>query len=275
MSEPPAFDPEGPSSARVSDYLLGGCDNYQADRDLADALEQIRPGVREIALSGREFLARAVTRAATQGIAQFIDLGCGIPVAAEFRRAENLRCFRRDAGTHAIACAVNPAATVAYVDHDWEFELGAPFLLEPAGPGIAAVTADLRDPEAVLEEKGLWEVIDPAEPVCVILGLVLHYMTAWRAQQVAAGYIRAIAPGSCVVISTGRFDDAGLFRQMQAAYTPAGLHNHTRAQVASFFAGLKLVPPGIVAAQNWRGGWHDVPTAAPGPVYVLAGVAKK
>jgi hypothetical protein len=45
--------------------------------------------------------------------------------------------------------------------------------------------------------------------------------------------------------------------------------------VKGFLADLEVVPPELVAAQNWRGGWHDVPAAAPGPVYVLAGVAQK
>jgi hypothetical protein len=250
-----------PNVARVYDHMLGGSASYQADRELADALDQICRGVREIALSGREFLARAVTWAATQGIAQFIDLGSGIPAAAEYGRAHNFRNFRLDADAHAIARAVNPAATVAYVDHDPVVGFEAPFLLEPAGPAIAAVTADLRDPETVLEDKGLREVIDPAEPYCLVLGL----LPARQARQVVAGYADLIAPGCCVVISTGRFDEAGLGRQVQAAYTPARLHNHAQGTVASFFAGLELVRPGVKPAAGLRPGWGDAP-GAPGRV---------
>lgn len=271
MSEPPAFDLEGPSSARVSDYLLGGYDNYQADRDLADALEQICPGAREIALSGREFLARAVTWAATQGITQLIDLGCGIPAAAEVRSAENLRYSRPDADTHAIARAVNPAATVAYVDHDPEVcDFLRDVTLDPAAPGIAVVTADLRDPEAVLEDKGLREVIDPDEPVCLLFASVLPD----RAQALVAEYAGLIAPGSYVAISCPRFDAPAAWAQITEAYSVSRLHNFTRKQFAALFDGLDLEPPGIVPAVHLRAGWQQVPETPPAREYMLAGLGR-
>ena len=39
---------------------------------------------------------------------------------------------------------------------------------------MTAVAADLRDPQAVFASQELRKVIDPARPVCVILGAVLH-----------------------------------------------------------------------------------------------------
>jgi S-adenosyl methyltransferase len=123
-------------------------------------------------------------------------------------------------------------------------------------------------------DSWLQEVIRPELPVCVILGVVLHYMTAAQGREAVAGYVRLIAPGSCVVISTGRCDDPAPFTTIKAAYTPARQHNHSRAQVASFFAGLDLVPPGVKPAAGLRPGWGDAP-GAPGRAYVLAGVAQK
>jgi hypothetical protein len=35
------------------------------------------------------------------------------------------------------------------------------------------------------------------------------------------------------------------------------------------------VPPGLTAAQGWRGGWGDVSVTPPGSAYGLAGVARK
>ena len=67
----------------------------------------------------------------------------------------------------------------------------------------------------------------------------------------------------------------GLWAKLQKAYTAADLYNHPPAEVEGFLAGLELVPPGLVAAQSWRGGWHDVPITPPGRVYVRAGVTKK
>lgn len=270
----PDWDAEAPSSARVSDCLLGGWNHRPSDEDVAAELEWICPGVRQAALTGREFLARAVTWAARQGIAQFIDLGCGSPVAAEYDSGKNQCCGRPDADTHAVARAVNPDAAVAYVDRDPMVALDASVLLEPAGPGIAVAGADLRDPEKVLADPGLQQVISPEQPVCVILGLVLHYMSAAQARDAVAGYARLIARGSCVVISTARFDDPGLFARIWTAYTPAPLYNHSRAQVASFFSNLDLVPPGVRPAAGLRPGWGDAPGAS-GKAYVLGGIGRK
>ncbi len=44
--------------------------------------------------------------------------------------------------------------------------------------GVRAVNADLRDPDAVLADPELRAIIDPAAPVCVILGAVLHSLHA-------------------------------------------------------------------------------------------------
>ena len=67
--------------------------------------------------------------------------------------------------------------------------------------GVRAVSADLRDPAAVLAHPELRAVIDPARPACIILGAVLHFLDADAARAVTAGYARLMAPGSCLVIS--------------------------------------------------------------------------
>jgi hypothetical protein len=46
-------------------------------------------------------------------------------------------------------------------------------------------------------------------------------------------------------------------------------------QIAGFLVGLELVPPGLAAAQGWRGGWVDTLPMSPSSVYVLAAVARK
>ena len=89
------------------------------------------------------------------------------------------------------------------------------------------------------------------------------------------GYADLIAPGSYVVISSARCDDEELRKQFSEAFTASDSYNHSPDEVKGFLAGLELVPPGLVAAPNWRGGWHDVPVTPPGAAYVLAGVAKK
>jgi hypothetical protein len=75
------FDPSTPSIARVCDYLLNGKDNFAADREVAERLLAVAPLAAEVTRENRQFLARAVTWTARQGIGQFIDLGCGMPTA--------------------------------------------------------------------------------------------------------------------------------------------------------------------------------------------------
>jgi hypothetical protein len=91
---------------------------------------------------------------------------------------------------------------------------------------------------------------------------------------VTAGYARLIAPGSCLVISAASFDDEGLGKQLAQEYTAATWHNHTPSDVESFFAGLKLVGPGVTEAQTWRP-WLPQPMMRLREGHVLAGVARR
>jgi O-methyltransferase involved in polyketide biosynthesis len=140
--------------------------------------------------------------------------------------------------------------------------------------GVAAVEADLRDPAAVLADPQLRAVIDLREPVCVILAAVLHFLDADAARQVTAGYARLIAPGSCMAISVACYDDEALGKRLSAEYTAATWHNHPRADVDSFFAGLDLVGPGVTEAQTWRA-WMPQPVLRRRDGHVLAGVARR
>jgi hypothetical protein len=256
--EPPYSGPDEPSCARIHNALLGGRNYTTADEAEVAEIEKACPGIRQMALDSRLFTARAVGWAADRGICQFIDLGAGLPPGE---------------AVHDLARAVLPGARVAYVDRDEEVtdDLGDTM----PGDGIAVVNGDLRDPAAVMSDPELRAVIDPDQPVLILATWVLHFMAADRAREVVAGYARLIAPGSYVVISCGRCENEGLWKQLSEVYTAADLYNHSSADVAEFLGSLELVPPGLVAAQRWRGGWHDVPATPPGPVYVLAGVAKK
>ncbi|MGH3279707.1 MAG: SAM-dependent methyltransferase, partial [Trebonia sp.] len=75
----PKFDPTVPSIARVYDYVLGGKDNFPSDRELGNQMLALVPMYAELAIENRQFLARAVTWVADQGVGQFVDVGCGLP----------------------------------------------------------------------------------------------------------------------------------------------------------------------------------------------------
>ena len=273
---PPSADPTRPSASRVYDYLVGGSENYPADREEARRLLEICPELSRMARQNRSFLTAATTWAASQGITQFIDLGAGMPIS---RRAgiEEI---------HQTAQAASPAARCVYVDHDpiavshsrvaraHDMYGGHGADLEPVD-GVAVVAADLTEPAAVLKHPELAAVIDPAEPVCAILGLVLNAMPARRSREVVAGYADLIVPGSLLIVSCALFD-AVTWKGLGAASATATPfpRNHARRTIAGFLAGLELVPPGISAAQGWRAGWQDA-TRPGGAACVVAAVARK
>ena len=251
-----AFDPATPNTARVYSRLLGGKDHFPADRGEADALLEIYPPLAEMVRENRAFIAAAVTWAAAERISQFIDLGAGLPVAP---------------AVHVTARDGRDGARVAYVDRDAMVLSHARALL--AEPGVAVVAADLRDPAAVLADPELLTVIDPTQPVCVILGAVLHFIDADTCRKVTAGYAQRIVPGSCLVISCATYDDDALAKRLAAEYTAGQFVNHSREDVASFFAGLDMVGPGLGEAATWRP-WHSEPALRRREGHVLAGVGR-
>ena len=86
------------------DYLLGGKDNYAADREAVAEQLKVYPGVAFSARANRAFLGRAVRYLAAEAeIRQFLDIGTGIPTAGN---------------THEVAQATAPQARVVYVDYD-------------------------------------------------------------------------------------------------------------------------------------------------------------
>lgn len=53
---PVGVDPSRASIARMSDYTLGGTDNYQVDRDELKRLRRVMPDVADLALQNRRYL---------------------------------------------------------------------------------------------------------------------------------------------------------------------------------------------------------------------------
>jgi hypothetical protein len=260
------FDATRAQVARVYDYLLGGFESFGADRRQAARLLEICPSLSIVALENRYFLTRAVTWAARQGVTQFVDLGAGMPVyKARTGVLEDV---------HVTAQTVSPLARVAYVDKD-PVVLTRSRAFRARTRGVAVTAADLTDPDAVLADPRLRSVVELAQPVCFVFGLTLGFVPAELAGDVVAGYASRAAPGSLLVISCGRCDDEALWDQLKEACTTTQAYNHTHADIKGFLADLELVPPGLVAAQNWRAGRADVPSTVPESFYVLAGIARK
>jgi O-methyltransferase involved in polyketide biosynthesis len=251
------FDPTKPNIARVWDYWLGGKDNFAADRDLAEKMLAVHPPTAQMARENRRFLGRAVSYVANRGIRQFIDVGAGLPTAVN---------------THDIAQHVDPKARVAYVDNDPIVISHARSLLAKS-PGVIAVPGDMRDPGRILADPGLRNLIDLADPVCVILSGVLHFAQAATARDVAAVFARAIVPGSYLIISVGSGNPSE-GANFTSEYTAARIYIHALEEIQSFFDGLDLVPPGVVPVRLWTGDISAPDQKAPTATF-LAGVARK
>ena len=75
------LDVTKPNTARMYDYWLGGKDNFEADREAAEAIRQRRPNIAAQALDNKKFQTRAITHVAGQGVRQFLDIGSGLPTS--------------------------------------------------------------------------------------------------------------------------------------------------------------------------------------------------
>jgi O-methyltransferase involved in polyketide biosynthesis len=254
---PAGIDVTRPNIARIWDYLLSGKDNYPADRAEAARLIGISPELARLARQNREFLGRAVRWVAAQGVAQFLDLGSGLPTTAN---------------THEVAQQVIPRARVAYVDLDPMVVIHATALLTGDGT-TTAVRADITRPRALLDHPEVLALIDPRQPVAVIAAMVLHFLPAIQAREVMRSFAESLAPGSYLIISAGcGAPEVGA--RLTEEYDAGPLYNHSPDEVASFFAGADLItPPGLTFAADWT---PAIP--APCPVlrgaHVLAGVAR-
>jgi len=213
------LDTSAPSLARAYDHLLGGGASFAADRALAGRLLALYPRLRENLISSRTGAAGSVAHIARQGVDQYLDVGAGLPTRPS---------------THETARVLLPGARVAYVDRDPVVVTHGTALVPP---GVRYVAGDLAEPEALLADlaPGL---IDFSRPVCVVLALVLQVLDVGTARAVVGVLVRALPPGSYLVATVGA-GDAG---RMPDSVWPGGM---SADDLASFFGGLDLLPPGI------------------------------
>jgi O-methyltransferase involved in polyketide biosynthesis len=253
----PGIDVARPSVARVYDFMLGGKDHFAVDREMGTRMAELNPTLPRLIRDNRRFLCAAAALAAHDGVGQFLDLGAGLPTQPAI---------------HEAVRKVNPEARVCYVDNEPAAALHAKALLAD-GAGLAAVEADLSDPQALLGRADVRSVIDLAQPVGIILGAVLHFLAADAAARLCAAYMSRAAAGSWLIVSAGHYADEELATRLRQAATHARFFNHDEAAVTSWLAGLKIVPPGVCGANQWVAGTGGVPAGR--PAYPLAAAAIK
>jgi hypothetical protein len=252
---PAGVDPAVPSPARLYDFYLGGRHNFPADRAAAERIITAMPDLPDAAWANRSFHQRAARwMAAEQGIRQFIDIGSGLPTAGN---------------THEVVQAVAKDARVVYVDNDPMVALFSAELLGGASTATV-ITADLRDPAAVLGHPDLRALIDAGEPTGLLMTAVMHFVASssdpWG---LVDQYMASLAPGSYLALShvtADRLPPSGVETGLDVYATATeNIHVRSRDEVQRFFEHLDMVPPhgGAPAGVCYVGEWGaEVPSLA-------------
>jgi S-adenosyl methyltransferase len=229
--------------------MLGGKDNFQADRDVRDKLLATTPDFSRLTWDNREFMMR-VTRflAGEMGITQFIDLGASLPVA------EN---------PHEVAQRLNREATMVYVSMDHAvLAHGRALLADNDRTHMAE--ADFRRPSQVIDNATVAKYIDFDMPVAMFLLGIMHFVQDARDPVgIVGSYIDAMPSGSYLALAHlldpgPDHELAGLATAVQQVYNEAGFGGWFRTydQIAAMMTGLELLDPGLVTLADW---WPDGP----------------
>jgi hypothetical protein len=243
--EPVEIDHSVAHASRVYDYLVGGEDNFEADREASLGMASVLPGglagIQSNCRTNRIFLGQAVRYLATEhGIRQFLDIGPGIPTVHQ---------------THEVAQEVAPESRIVYVDKDPIVLAHAHQLLKSRPEGRTAfIEEDLRNPAQVLEHAA--DVLDFDQPVALVLVAIYHMIPdEFDPFGVNTALLGGLAPWSWIVLSHMTSDfmgpvwDEAVDRLSEA--TRESFVNRSRAQFSRFVEGLELVPPGVAPIDEW------------------------
>jgi S-adenosyl methyltransferase len=284
--------------SRVWNFWLGGHDYFKADRVSGAALAQEFPHLPHTARAERAFLVRATRYLAGPArIRQFLDLGAGLPAGGNTH--EIAQRIAADTGVvyvdndpvvlaHAKALLDGPAgadSAIAMPAYSGTGLAGAaarggalaglPASVRGAGPAglprtgpVTYVDADLRDVSAVLAGAG--STLDLGRPVAVMMLGVLGFIEDLGvARSITSQLLAALPPGSYLAVadsvSTSDEVNRGQLRYNQR--TGAPYHLRKPDELASVFAGLNLVEPGLVPCAQWKPDTLAPPKQDEVPVY--------
>ena len=205
-----------PNAARIYDYLLGGKDNYSADRDAAERLQKILPDVVKAARENRLFLERVVQYLVGQaGIRQIIDIGAGLPTQ------DNV---------HEVAQRIAPDTRVMYFDND-PVVVRHGLAMLATNKHVAVAESDLRTPREMMTHPDLTRLIDFNGPVAVLMLASLHFVTdaenpreivrLWR-ETIRRGSYLALSHITADAVEAGRFQGStrGLLSRIGSGRAP-------------------------------------------------------
>lgn len=262
---PTGISLDKPSVARMYDYFLGGAHNFAIDRQAAEVVLAACPEFPLAMRANRAFLRRAVRYLLTQGVAQFFDIGSGIPTVGN---------------VHEVAQRIDPAARVLYVDADPVAVAHSRALLQD-NPLAGVVQADARQATALLRRPEVERLLDLRRPVGLVLVAMLHFVPQdAEAYGLVRQLLAALPSGSYLVLSHATTEGipAELSRRLEDLYrrTTDPVVLRPRAAVERFFEDLALVEPGLVPTPLWRPeGPEDLLLERPALALALVGVARK
>jgi hypothetical protein len=253
-----------PNVARVYDYLLGGKDNFHADREAAERLIAITPDVLTAARQNRQFMERVVRYLVGQaGIRQIIDIGTGYPASNN---------------VHQVVQDIAPETRVVYVDYDPVVTAHARAVLAK-DKNVQVVESDMRHPRQVIGQIAeSSDLIDLTAPVGVLMLAVLHFITdAEDPWSIAATFKNVMAPGSYLAVTHITDDgvDPDVAKAAQDVYAGASAPAVPRryAEILRFFDGMELVPRGLTDVNAWP--FTDDDRKINPRVLMYGGVARK
>ena len=243
---PEGADVGRPSTARVYDCLLGGTDNFPADRELFARLWAVAPGCTRQAMANRAFLQRVVRfLAAEAGISQFLDIGSGLPTRG------NVHLAVREAGC---------PGRVVYVDNDPGVIAYGRALLGGAGDATV-IGGDLRRPQQILDSPEAGKLLGSGRPVALMMLGVLHHINDDEDPAGITAVLRsALPPGSYLAISHFRDTSAAIPAHAWSTAATQEILNEalgsgvfrSQEEILGYFGGLALAEPGLVPLPEWR-----------------------
>jgi hypothetical protein len=230
-----------PHSARIYDYLLGGKDNFEADRTAAAAIMEAAPSLPVSMRANRQFMVRVARYLAGElGIRQFLDIGTGLPTSPNL---------------HEVVQQVEPSARVVYVDNDPLVLVHARALLTSRPEGQTAyIDADLRDVPSILGADQLTQTLDLSRPVAVSLIAIMQFIPDEdQARSIVKELMAPMPPGSALAISTVTAHNTQAV-DGAAAYRARGIPSKPRtdAEIKELITGLDLLEPGVTLVSRWR-----------------------
>ncbi|WP_329224226.1 SAM-dependent methyltransferase [Streptomyces canus] len=258
------IDTSRPHSARMYDYYLGGKDHFDVDKQAAETVAAVYPGIFTCARENRAFMHRATRVLAREhGIRQWLDIGTGIPT---------------EPNLHQVAQSVVPDARVVYADNDPLVLKYAERLMRSTPQGRTTyIEADVNNAGALLNAPELAQVLDTGRPVALSLNALMHFVTdAQDPYGIVNRLLEALPSGSALALSHCTPDfDPGTWQKVTDIYTNAGtpVQFRSQAEVARFFEGLELLDPGVTVGHRWRP--EEEPIVSDAEVSLWTGVGIK